>query len=208
MHSYQTYNFASSFCARKLSRPMTLQPFVAIAMCRRTCFPPQIVLLQYKAKPYPGFQNLGCHSKIWGCHSDTQKRLKKHCPCVRFSDYGFCHKFIKMRATSFLSFSCWNEFFYDCKRLVYRWTKETFTKLTAYRLALIHSTCSSTRQSELKVTHENTPTALPRFKNVIFRHHYVMQKNNGNGLLFHMTQPISRSTIKAIACSKPTISEN
>jgi len=31
---------------------------------------------------------------------------------------------------------------------------------------------------------------------------------NGNGLLFHMTQPISRSTINAIACSKPTISEH
>jgi len=31
---------------------------------------------------------------------------------------------------------------------------------------------------------------------------------NGNGLLFHMTQPVSRSTIKAIACSKPTISEH
>ena len=31
---------------------------------------------------------------------------------------------------------------------------------------------------------------------------------NGNGLLFHMTEPMSRSTIKAIACSKPTISEN
>jgi len=31
---------------------------------------------------------------------------------------------------------------------------------------------------------------------------------NGNGLLFHMTQPTSRNTIKAIACSKPTISEN
>jgi len=28
---------------------------------------------------------------------------------------------------------------------------------------------------------------------------------NGNGLLFHMTQPTSRSTIKAIVCSKPTI---
>jgi len=26
-----------------------------------------------------------------------------------------------------------------------------------------------------------------------------------NGLLFHMTQPTSRSTIKVIACSKPTI---
>jgi len=31
---------------------------------------------------------------------------------------------------------------------------------------------------------------------------------SGNGLLFHVTQPISKSTIKAIACSKPTISEN
>jgi len=31
---------------------------------------------------------------------------------------------------------------------------------------------------------------------------------NGNGLLFHTTQPTSRSTIKAIAYSKPTISEN
>jgi len=30
---------------------------------------------------------------------------------------------------------------------------------------------------------------------------------DGNGILFHMTQPTSRSTIKAIACSKPTISE-
>jgi len=43
--------------------------------------------------------------------------------------------------------------------------------------------------------------------------HFAMQTpheqlGNGNGLLFHMTQPISRSTIKAIACSKPTISEH
>jgi len=56
---------------------MILEPSVAIAMCRKTCFPPQIVLLQYKAKPYPGFQNLECHCKIIGCHFDTQKRLKK-----------------------------------------------------------------------------------------------------------------------------------
>jgi len=28
---------------------------------------------------------------------------------------------------------------------------------------LIHSTCSSNLQSELKVTHANTPTALSRF---------------------------------------------
>jgi len=37
---------------------------------------------------------------------------------------------------------------------------------------------------------------------------YLYFNGNGNGLLFHMTQPISRSTIKAIACSKPTISEH
>jgi len=47
----------------------------------------------------------------------------------------------------------------------------------AYWLVVIHSACSSNRQSEFKVTHTNTPTALPRFKNVISRHHYVMQKN-------------------------------
>jgi len=29
-------------------------------------------------------------------------------------------------------------------------------------------------QSELKITHANTPTALSRFRNVIFLHHYVM----------------------------------
>jgi len=31
---------------------------------------------------------------------------------------------------------------------------------------------------------------------------------NGNGLLFHMTQPTNRSTTRTIACSKPTISEH
>jgi len=44
------------------------------------------------------------------------------CPCSFL-------KFIKIRATLFLSFSCWNEFFYDCQYWVYRWRKETFTKL-------------------------------------------------------------------------------
>ena len=64
MHRYLTYN-------------CRLQPSVAVATCRRTCFL-QFVLLQYKAKLYLGFQNLGCHCKILGCHFDTQKRLKKH----------------------------------------------------------------------------------------------------------------------------------
>jgi len=61
---------------------------------------------------------------------------------------------------------------------VYRWTKATSRKHVVYLLDLIHSTYSWNLQSELKVTHENTPTALSRFKNVIFRHHYVTQKNS------------------------------
>ena len=44
---------------------------------------------------------------------------------------------------------------------------------------------------------------------VPYANHSIAQLiENGNGLLFHMTQPISRSTTKAIACSKPTISEH
>jgi len=50
----------------------------------------------------------------------------------------------------------------------------------AYPLALIHFTCSSSLQSELYITHANTPTAPSRFKNVISRHHYVIQKNIGS----------------------------
>jgi len=54
--------------------------------------------------------------------------------------------------------------------------KDFYEAHTAYGLALIHSTCSSNRQFALKVTHATEPSAQPRFKNVIFRNHYVMQK--------------------------------
>jgi len=57
-------------------------------------------------------------------------------------------------------------------------TGNFFETRAAYRMAVIHSTCSSNRPSELKVIHASIPTALPRFKSVIFRHHYVMQKNS------------------------------
>jgi len=49
-----------------------------------------------------------------------------------------------------------------------------YETLVVCRLALIHCICNSNRQSELKVTHANTPTSLPRFKKVNFQHHYVM----------------------------------
>ena len=48
----------------------------------------------------------------------------------------------------------------------------------AYRLALIHSACSSNWQAELKVTHANIPTALPCFNKDIFPEHNVMQKSS------------------------------
>jgi len=54
--------------------------------------------------------------------------------------------------------------------------KGDFYETHASHLALIHSTCSSNRQSELKVTHANTPTTLPHFKNVIADTIKVMQK--------------------------------
>ena len=44
--------------------------------------------------------------------------------------------------------------------------------------------------------------------NEAYFYSFSFENGNGNGLLFHMTQPISRSTIKAIVCSKPTISEH
>jgi len=47
----------------------------------------------------------------------------------------------------------------------------------AYRLALIQSTCSLSLKSEVWIIHANTPTALSRFRNFIFRHRDVMQKN-------------------------------
>jgi len=40
-------------------------------------------------------------------------------------------------------------------------------------------------------------------------HNRIFTKiGNGNGLLFHMTQPTSRSTTKVIAWSKPTVSKH
>jgi len=54
---------------------MKLQPSVVIATCRKT-YLSQIILLQYKAKPYPDCQNLWCHCKIVGCHFDTKNGLK------------------------------------------------------------------------------------------------------------------------------------
>jgi len=95
MHRYHIIS-ASNLCARELCGPI-IASHAAIATSRKTCFP-QIVLLQYKAKPYLlGFQNLGCHCKILGCHFDTQKRLKKHWTTVELRILSFRVKLFPLK---------------------------------------------------------------------------------------------------------------
>jgi len=61
---------------------------------------------------------------------------------------------------------------------------QTFYKThIAYWLALSHSTCSSSLQSELQITHANTPTALSHFKNVISDTITQARKQMGKPLL-------------------------
>jgi len=84
-----------------------------------------------------------------------------------------------MRATPFLSFSCWNNFFYDCQCLKCTVEQDDFTKITLSIGWLLFTLLTvETYNLSSKVPNENEPTALSRFKNVIFRHHYVMQKNS------------------------------
>jgi len=80
--------------------------------------------------------------------------ISKHIahPFVRFPQCS-CLKFIEARATPFVSFSCWNEF-YDCKCYVHRRTKKTYETHAAYRLALIHSL--------LAVPTDNLSSKLPK----------------------------------------------
>jgi len=56
---------------------------------------------------------------------------------------------------------------------------QTFCKTNAaYRLALIHYSCSSNLQSELWITHANTAITLSQIKTIIFRYHYVTEKHH------------------------------
>ena len=84
-----------------------------------------------------------------------------------------------MRATPW-SFSCWNDFSITSylKRIVEQSSQALYKSHIACGLALIHSTCSSSLQTELQITHANTPTGLSRFKSVILRYHYVIQKTS------------------------------
>jgi len=79
MHRYQITIFASNFCARKMCRSITLQTSVAIATCRKACFP-QIVLLHYKAKQYLGFRIYGVIAKFQDVILTPKNDFKKNWP--------------------------------------------------------------------------------------------------------------------------------
>jgi len=65
----------------------------------------------------------------------------------------------------------------NVKFTIEQWSQIFYETHVAYRLAVIHSACSSSLQSGLWIAHANTPTTLSLFNNVIFRHGDVIQKN-------------------------------
>ena len=79
----------------------------------------------------------------------------------------------------------------------------------AHRLSFIRAVSWSAQNAESRWSHVHVTLVVEHFSFHACSECCLCGGNgNGNGLLFHMTQPISRSTIKAIACSKPTICEH
>ena len=72
-----------------------------------------------------------------------------------------------------------------------QWSQIYYETHIACRLALIHSTCSSSLQSKLQITHANTPTALSLFKNVIFRYSEVQETPYRKNINFIETNQIT-----------------
>jgi len=56
--------------------PIALHRSVAIATCRKPCFPQSVLLL---GKTINCLSEFRLSLENFGCHFDTQKRLKKHC---------------------------------------------------------------------------------------------------------------------------------
>jgi len=52
------------------------------------------------------------------------------------------------------------------------------TYVAYHQLVLIYCTCSSSLQSELYITYANTPTAISRFKNIIWKTSVLLQLSN------------------------------
>ena len=158
-------------------------------------------------------QNVGLETWIWRQIVTSQRPLTtnkwppyatERNPPMKIFCVRHCHRlFIKMRAKTFLSFSCWNDSFCDCKCWVYHWTMES--NLIRNPHCLLAGTDQSpylqykpTVQSELL----STPNALSRLKNVVFRHCDVIRKN----ISFIETnqQPLQRYSLRLPKCNKTT----
>ena len=74
MHRYHTYNFRFQLLRQKI-----MSSYNIAAVCCNSHVQENMLSsnrFTSKAKPHLGFQNLGCHCKILGCHFDTQNGLK------------------------------------------------------------------------------------------------------------------------------------
>jgi len=79
MYSYQTYNFRFQLLRHKIVSAYNIAAVSCNSHIQENNFP-QIVLLQYKAKTYFGFRNLGVIAKFWGVIFTLKNGIKKHCP--------------------------------------------------------------------------------------------------------------------------------
>jgi len=80
MHNHQTYNFRFQLLRQKI-----VSAYNIAAVCCNSHVQEKMVssnrFISIEGKNiYLGFQNLGCHCKILGCHFDTQKNIDcRHC---------------------------------------------------------------------------------------------------------------------------------
>ena len=75
IHRYHTYNFRFQLLRQKIVSSYN----IAAVCCNRHVQENLLSSNRFtsKSKPHLGFQNLGCHCKILGCHFDTQIGFKK-----------------------------------------------------------------------------------------------------------------------------------
>jgi len=69
VHRCYTYNFRFQLLRQKI-----VSAYNVADVCCNSHVQECMLLLQYKVKPYLGFQNFGCHCKILGCHFEMVVR--------------------------------------------------------------------------------------------------------------------------------------
>jgi len=138
--------------------------------------------------------------------SDLAGMIRKHFIKVRPHLKMATHQSLRKNASALLSTSvlldrgmCWKIMFKSSTSsvIIMSWRQSCLSKYVRALVVVIHI------QFIKKFVHYDTQNShMTEILRLVYHRTMV------NGLLFHMTQPTSRSIIKAIACSKPTISEH